>query len=67
MRRGLTVLKMRGSAHGKEIREFSIDASGMHLGKAFRNVAGIVSGAPVQLSAPAEVIERLRTSFINRE
>ena len=53
MRRGLTVLKMRGSPHDKEIREFTIDGSGMHIGKAFRNVSGIISGAPVQLTVAA--------------
>jgi circadian clock protein KaiC len=50
MRRALTVLKMRGSAHDKEIREFNIDGSGMHLGKAFRNVSGILAGVPVHAS-----------------
>ncbi len=44
MRRGLTVLKMRGSMHDKEIREFTIDASGMHIGKPFRDISGILSG-----------------------
>jgi circadian clock protein KaiC len=44
MRRGLTVLKMRGSQHDKNIREFSIDGSGMHIGRAFRNVGGILAG-----------------------
>lgn len=44
MRRGLTVLKMRGSMHDKEIREFSIDGKGMHIGKPFRNISGILSG-----------------------
>ena len=50
MRRGLTVLKMRGSRHDKEIREFTIDDQGMHLGPAFHNVAGIISGNPRQLT-----------------
>lgn len=63
MRRGLTVLKMRGSAHDKEIREFTIDGSGMHLGKAFRNISGIISGNPVQLAVPPAEIERLRQMF----
>jgi circadian clock protein KaiC len=63
MRRGLTVLKMRGSAHGKEIREFTIDASGMHLGRAFRNISGIISGQPAQVNIPPEEIERLRQMF----
>lgn len=49
MRRGLTVLKMRGSKHDKDIRECSIDQEGMHIGKAFRTVTGILSGTPSYL------------------
>ncbi|MFO0879902.1 MAG: circadian clock protein KaiC [Gemmataceae bacterium] len=44
MRRGLTVLKMRGSSHDKDIREFTIDGNGMHIGKPFRTITGILSG-----------------------
>lgn len=54
MKRGLTVLKMRGSVHDKGIREFTIDQAGMHLGRRFRNVTGILAGTPVHLS-PADV------------
>lgn len=46
IKRGLAVLKMRGSSHNKDIREFTIDDEGMHLGKAFRNVVGILAGNP---------------------
>lgn len=46
MRRGITVLKMRGSTHEKQIREFAIDEAGMHIGKAFSQITGIVSGRP---------------------
>ncbi len=49
MRRGLTVLKMRGSQHDKDIREFTIDGQGLHIGKPFRNVAGILAGHPQQV------------------
>jgi circadian clock protein KaiC len=52
MRRGITVLKMRGSAHDKQIREFSIDDVGMHIGEPFRNVSGILSGNPRQATPP---------------
>jgi circadian clock protein KaiC len=52
MKRGLTVLKMRGSMHDKRIREFSIDGSGMHLGEPFHNVSGILAGAPVHMNEP---------------
>ena len=63
MRRALTVLKMRGSPHDKEIREFNIDGSGMHLGKAFRNVTGILTGNPTQLAVAPEELERLHDMF----
>jgi circadian clock protein KaiC len=61
MRRGITVLKMRGSAHDKEIREFTIDGKGLHIGKPFRDVVGILSGHPRQTSA-AEM-DRLSSLF----
>jgi circadian clock protein KaiC len=41
---------MRGSAHDKAIREFTIDKGGMKMGRPFRNVTGILAGAPVHLS-----------------
>jgi circadian clock protein KaiC len=61
MRRGMTVLKMRGSIHDKDIREFTIDGRGMHLGRPFRHVTGILAGAPVHIS-PSEV-ERVWSHF----
>jgi circadian clock protein KaiC len=50
MKRGITVLKMRGSAHDKGIRQFTIDQNGMHLRGRFNNVTGILAGTPVHLS-----------------
>lgn len=47
MRRGITVLKMRGSWHDKDIREYSIDGTGMHVREPFRGINGILSGNPV--------------------
>jgi circadian clock protein KaiC len=44
MRRGITVLKMRGSTHDKAIREYTIDNDGMHIGTPFRNLTGVLSG-----------------------
>ncbi|MEO1670673.1 MAG: circadian clock protein KaiC [Cyanobacteria bacterium J06631_2] len=57
IRRGLTVLKMRGSGHNKDIREFTIDDRGMHLGQAFRNVVGILAGNPTFVDT--DELERL--------
>lgn len=44
MRRSLNVLKMRGSPHDTDLREYDIDGSGMHIGGPFRGVSGILSG-----------------------
>jgi circadian clock protein KaiC len=46
MRRGLMVLKMRGSPHDRRIRDFTIDGRGMHIGLPFRNISGILAGTP---------------------
>lgn len=61
MRRGITVLKMRGSRHDKEIRELAIDERGMHIGKPFRDVSGIISGNPQQIFRGE--VDRLDTLF----
>jgi circadian clock protein KaiC len=59
--RGIAVLKMRGSAHEKEIREFTIDNVGMHVGNPFRNITGILTGRPQYHDAPES--ERLKSLF----
>ncbi len=46
MRRGMTVIKMRGSDHEKEIVEYSITGKGLELGKPFRGVESIMTGSP---------------------
>ena len=61
MKRGMTVLKMRGSIHDKSIREFVIDGKGMHLKKPFKNVTGILAGTPVHVS-PSD-LERIWSAF----
>lgn len=61
MKRGITVLKMRGSTHDKGICEFTIDEDGMHLGSRFKNVTGILSGSPVHVS-PGD-LERAWSTF----
>ena len=61
MRRGITVLKMRGSKHEKDIREFTIDGRGIHIGKPFRDVSGILSGNLIQVRP--EEMERVASLF----
>ncbi len=61
IRRGLTVLKMRGSYHEKVIREFTIDGKGMHISKTFRNVVGILAGQPQNIGT--DELERINQMF----
>jgi circadian clock protein KaiC len=61
VRRGITVLKLRGSRHDHGIREFSISDSGIHIGRAFRNVSGILAGTPHHSGTPEE--ERVQSMF----
>lgn len=61
IRRGLAVIKMRGSMHDKQIREFTIDRQGMHIGKSFRNVTGILSGNPIYIDQ--DEVNRLSELF----
>jgi circadian clock protein KaiC len=44
MRRGITAIKLRGSWHEKEIREYVVDNKGMHIKAPFRGVEGIMTG-----------------------
>lgn len=54
MRRGVTILKMRGSDHDRDIREFRISNDGLQVGEPFHGVSGILSGNPREVGA-AEV------------
>jgi circadian clock protein KaiC len=41
VRRGINVLKMRGSDHDKAVREFSISGRGMEIGEPLADVSGL--------------------------
>lgn len=47
MHRGLMVLKMRGSEHDKQIRRFTIDSKGMHLGEPFGGAPDVFGDAAI--------------------
>ncbi len=63
VRRGLTVLKMRGSKHERNIREFTIDGEGMHIGDPFRSVMGILAGTPHNISR--NELEQIESMFLH--
>ena len=61
IKRGITVLKMRGSRHEKLIREIAIDHEGMHILAPFHEVEGILGGAPQRVGATEDRIRGLFT------
>lgn len=54
LRRGMIIIKMRGSQHAKNIREFTIDNRGLHVGEPFSNIHDILSGIPSAQTPPSE-------------
>lgn len=50
MSRAINVFKMRGSAHDKGIREYTISAEGPEITDSFSNYEGIISGAPTRVT-----------------
>ncbi|MET3495099.1 circadian clock protein KaiC [Variovorax boronicumulans] len=47
VRQAISVLKKRGGAHERTIRDFSMDGGGLHVGQPLRHFRGILSGIPV--------------------
>lgn len=47
VRRAVSVLKMRGSQHSKEIREFETTRRGISIGSGLHAVTGLLNGAPM--------------------
>ncbi|MCE8422343.1 MAG: hypothetical protein J5U16_00230, partial [Candidatus Methanoperedens sp.] len=55
MRKAISVLKMRGSDHDKEIREIVIDKKGVEIRLPFSGYSGILSGSPIKTPSEAFV------------
>jgi len=53
VRQAISVMKKRGGAHERTIREFSIDAGGMHVGEPLREFRGVLTGVPIYEAAAA--------------
>ena len=48
IRRALAVIKLRGSDHNKELREFRITSKGIEIDASFRTWEGLFTGAPTR-------------------
>ena len=55
LRKAISVLKMRGSKHDKEIRELEIGDNGVEVKLPFSNYSGIMSGNPTKTPGEAFV------------
>ncbi len=55
MRKAISVLKMRGSKHDKEIRELEIGDRGIEVKLPFSDYSGIMSGNPTKTPGEAFV------------
>lgn len=51
LKKGIAVLKMRGSDHHKTIRELTLGPGGVQIGDPMRTTTGIMSGRTTQLDA----------------
>lgn len=58
IRRGITLLKMRGSAHDTRIREYSIVDDGLRIGEPFSDLSGLLVGHPVPFHVPSSEASR---------
>jgi circadian clock protein KaiC len=59
LRRVLAVVKVRGSAHSDELREFEITDEGIVIGKAVRDYEGLLGGRPTR-TPTADMVDRVR-------
>ena len=50
--RVLAVVKVRDSMHSHDLREFTIDANGLHIGEMLRDTEGMLAGRPTRKAGP---------------
>jgi circadian clock protein KaiC len=55
LRRVMAVVKVRASVHSHELREFTIDATGLRIGEMLPDEEGLLGGRPTHKRPPARV------------
>ena len=60
--RMIAVVKVRSSPHSKQLREFTIDANGIRIGKMLSDKEGLLGGSPTTKHTPALPAERSGSS-----
>jgi circadian clock protein KaiC len=59
LRRVMAVVKLRASAHSDELREFTIDGKGIHLGHTLEDQEGLLGGRPTRKRLPSAALPLL--------
>jgi circadian clock protein KaiC len=59
LRRVLAVVKLRASAHSDELREFTIDGNGIHVGHTLDDQEGLLGGRPTRKHLPGAALPLL--------
>jgi circadian clock protein KaiC len=52
VRQAISVVKKRGSAHERTIRDFRLTSGGIHVGEPLRRFRGVLTGVPVPVGEP---------------
>ena len=52
VKQAISVMKKRGGAHERTIRDFSMNSSGLQVGQPLRHFRGILTGVPVVIDSP---------------
>jgi circadian clock protein KaiC len=60
LRRVIAVVKVRGSAHSDELREFEITDEGIIIGKPVDDFEGLLTGHPARISAAGSLRAKSR-------
>lgn len=61
VRQAISVMKKRGGAHERTIREFRIDRGGVRVGETLREFRGVLTGVPVYEGASGPLMGKERT------
>jgi circadian clock protein KaiC len=57
VRRAISVIKKRTSAHEDTIREYKIDSRGITVGRPLTGFQGVLRGVPELIAGPDELFE----------
>ena len=61
MRQAISVVKKRGGAHERTIREFHIGQGGIRVGDTLRDFRGVLTGVPVYEGSAEPLMSKERT------